>query len=160
MQLNLTKMFICLIAASFAATGTLACGDDDFQENQNQNQNQNQHENDNQGEDDEIAVAGAWENQFGTTEVIDEEMWDFMYLVDYDNDERWAVTQNPDDDEHNPSAYNRLEWLPIEDDVFYYCIVAFGLATEQDAHEIEEGADSDDLDEGCGGFEWTEMTRQ
>ncbi len=156
-----SRVLICLIAALFMATGTVACGDDDFAENQEPTNQQNGDNYDNQEtEDDEIEVAGEWQNQFGGTEVIDEEMWDFMYLIDFDNDERWAITQNPDDDEHNPDAYSRIHWLPIEDDVFHYCMVDFGLDTEDEARESEASADEEDLDEGCGEFAWSELTRQ
>lgn len=166
---NPKQCLMYLIAAIFLAGGALACGDIDETENQNApNQHQNDEngngeddngDNDSPNDEEEIAVAGTWENQWGDEEVIDDEMWDYMWLVDFDNDERWAITQNPEDDEHNPDAYNRLEWTPIDDDTFYYCIVDFGLETEEDARETEETADEGDLEAGCGGHPWTEMTK-
>jgi hypothetical protein len=162
-DLKSSLLFLSLIA--FLATGALACGELDVEEEgENQSsekdENQNNDEKQNNQSEAEIEVAGEWENQFGEIEVIDDERWDFMHLVDFENDQRWAVTQNPDDDEWNPSAYNRLVWTPIEDDVFYYCTVDFGLETEEEAQLSDASADEEDLDGGCGGFAWTEMTRQ
>lgn len=135
-----------LLLISFLATGIVACGETDGEEAETE-------------ESEGIEVAGDWDTQFDTIETIDEEMWSFMYLVEYNNDERWAVTQNPDDDEHNPDLYNRLEWTPIENDVFHYCTVDFGLDSREDALNSEASADADDLETGCGGFEWTEMSK-
>ena len=154
------KISLYLTLIFFVATGMVACGDEEFEKNQNQESNANQEANGNQEQEDSIATAGTWDNQFDMTETIDDEMWDYMYLIDFDNDERWAITQNPDDDEHNPAGYNRLEWTPIEDDTFYYCTAARGLDTEEEALQAESTADDEDLDEGCAGFEWTEMVRQ
>ncbi len=155
--------FFFVLAAALA-TGSLACGEMD-EENQNQavNQNQDQNQNQNQNQDPEweIEVAGTWENQFGLIEEIDDEIWDFMFVIDFDNDDRWAITQNPSDDDFNPDGYNRLVWTPIEGDVFYYCTVDFGLATEEDARTTDATGDASDLDGvGCNGFPWTRMERQ
>lgn len=165
MQRTTTKTMLVLALTAFLASGLMACGDDEFVENQNQENEQHGEEEEiteNQAEEESIEVAGTWENQFGMTETIDDEMWDFMHLVDFDNGERWAITQNPDDDEHNPDAYNRLYWTSIEDDTFYYCTAVFGKETEDEAREAEGTADEEDLEGGCGegGFEWTEMIRQ
>lgn len=187
MPIKLQRNFFSLCLVAFMACGVLACGELDVedetenqssQENQANNETNNQASNqtnsqtnnqasnqasnqtNNQSADDTIEVAGEWETQFGSVEVIDEESWDFMALIDYDNEQRWAVTQNPDDAEFGPSTYNRIVWTPIEDDVFYYCTVDFGLETEEEAQTTDAEADADDLDGGCSDFEWTEMTRQ
>ena len=149
------RFSLAVALVALLATGVVACGDDDLTENQNQNQT------DPDGSD-SIAVAGAWENQFETVEVIDDEKWDFMTLLDFDNEERWAITQNADDDEWNPSAFNRVVWTPIENDVFYYCTAVFAAETETEAREEEGDADPENLESGCGenGFAWNQMTRQ
>ena len=152
-----------LMLVAFLATGTLACGDMDEEENQNQvDPGDGDAAGDGDGDGEEsIAVEGTWTTNFGGEESIDDEVWGFMLLIDFDNDERWAIAQNPSDSEYNPDEYNRLVWTPIEDDVFHYCTVAFGLETEEEARNAENTADDQDLDgEGCGGFSWTEMTRQ
>lgn len=149
---NVLRVFL----VGLLATGMLACGEIDEAENQGGQDAENQG-----GQDDElIEVAGTWETQFGGTEVIDEENWDYMSLVVFDNDERWAVTQNPEDSDFNPSLYNRIVWTPLVEDSFYYCYVDFALDDIDEALNSEAEADADDLEgEGCGGFSWTKMTR-
>lgn len=173
------KSFLYLIVGAFLATGMLACGDIDVEENQETNQQNDENDqnddndqndgndndgNDNDGEIDpdenDIEIAGHWDTNFDTTEDIDDEWWDFMHMIEFDNDDRWAVTQNPEDNEWGADTYNRLVWTPIEDDVFYYCTVDFNLDTEEEAMDTDATADDDDLDGGCGGNPWTEMTRQ
>jgi hypothetical protein len=131
--------WICSVFTIALVMGTLACGE----------------------AGPEIEVAGAWLTPFDTVEVIDDEVWSFMLVVDFDNQDRWAITQNPDDDEFNPDAYNRLVWTLVDGDEFYYCTVAFGLETEAEARNVETIPDDTDLGgEGCGGFSWTRMVRQ
>lgn len=152
----LSKKLSFLLALSLLATGVMACGEEtEAEANQEQNQNQNQ------GSEEGIEIAGTWETNFQTEEIIDEQSWGFMILIDYDNDERWAITQNPSDDEYNPDAFMRLVWTPLEEDEFYYCMVEFGLETEEEARNSTATADAEDLDgEGCNGFSWTKMTRK
>ncbi len=122
--------------------GAMGCGDDEHGQPQ-----------------EGIAVAGEWETDFGDEESIDEEVWGFRDLIEYDNDERQAVTQNPEDAEWGPGEYSRIDWTPLEGDVFYYCESVHGLDSAQEAWEEEGEADAGDMDEGCGGFPWTRMER-
>ena len=107
-----------------------------------------------------IEVAGTWETNFATTEVITEDEWNEAEIVEYDNAENVAITQNPDDAQHNPSTFSRLVWTDPQDGTFYYCTVAFNLATLEEAQGSTATADDTDLEgAGCGGFAWTKMTR-
>ena len=111
-------------------------------------------------ESDGIEVEGVWTTQFETVEEINEEQWSFMILVDFDNDARRAITRNPDDDGFSPGTYNVLDWTPLRDDEFHYCVAGFGMESEEEARAAEVEADATDLEEGCGGFSWTHMVRQ
>ena len=150
--------------AAVMVTGLLACAEatEENQETENQvtdNQVTDNQETGNQ-EVDQIEVAGTWLTNFGDTEVIDNENWDFMAIALFDNEERFAITQNPDDAEPGPSTFNRLVWTEVENDIFYYCYDSFGHETEDEALNAEGTANQEDLDTGCGGFGFTEMTRQ
>lgn len=110
-----------------------------------------------------IEVRGTYMNQFDMSETITGTTWDFgieMTIVDWDNEQNWAVTQNPDDAETAPSAFSKLVWTePDADGVFYYCTVDFGLETADDARNTEKTADdTNPEEEGCGDFAWTKMT--
>jgi hypothetical protein len=59
-------------------------------------------------------------------------------IEDYSNDENEIITQNPDDAEYSPSAFNRIVWTEIEADSFYYCTTDFGL---ESAAEVTCGPD-------------------
>ena len=149
---NWIKKAAIVALAGGMSVGVMACGDDDANGDSANQQNQG---------DMGIEVAGTWETNFGDEELIDEEVWGFRDLIDYDNEDRQAVTQNPEDAEFGALEYSRIEWTPLEGDVFYYCETVFGLETEDEAWQEEGVADADDLEGGCGedGFGWTQMER-
>lgn len=108
-----------------------------------------------------IEVAGTWQSNFDTEEVISAEVWAYMELVSFDNDANRAITQNAEDDEYNPSKFNRIVWTELSGDSFYYCLIAFGKDTAEDAASDPAEADDSDPDTGgCGGFPWTKLTRK
>lgn len=171
MHISTNPVFRVLLAALFV-TSVVACGDDDNDDSQNQNQNQGEELDPDEviePAEYDIEIAGNWMTQFDTREDIDDDEWIFVYddnddlaqeVIDFDNEERWAITKNPDDAELGPGTYNRSVWTSLEEDQFYYCTVDFGLDSEEEAHDSEETADEGDLDGGCGdGFSWTEMIR-
>ncbi len=107
-----------------------------------------------------IETAGTWTSNFGTEETITDEAWGAASLIEYDNDLNWAVTQNAGDDQYNPSKYNRLVWTEPNAGRFYYCTVDYGLETLAQAESSTQAADaSDPASGGCGGFSWTELSR-
>ncbi len=138
----------------------VACGDDDEGENNANNiNNANNVNNANNGMT--IEVAGTWESNFATVESISDTEWNGSAITQYDNNARLAITQNAADAEFSPSAFNKIVWTAPEGDVFYYCTIAFGLETEQEAVDAEDTSDdSDPLNSGCGGFGWTQLTKQ
>jgi hypothetical protein len=106
----------------------------------------------------EIEIAGTWMSSFGDTEVIDSERWGSATIVEYDNRKNFAITQNPEDDDWNPSKYNKIVWTDVEDGSFYYCWVDFALDTAEEARNTTETADASDPESGgCGGFSWTRL---
>lgn len=156
-----------LLCCALVATGMLACGEatEENQETTNQeavNQGgaNNQEPTNQEAGEESIEVAGTWSTNFGGEEVIDDENWSFMAVILFDNAENFAITQNPPDAEYAPSAYSRLVWSEPGDDEFRYCVETFGHETVDDALNADEEADFNDLEAGCGGFSFTEMTRQ
>lgn len=107
-----------------------------------------------------IEISGTWESNFGTTESISSEAWDDASIVDFDNGENFAITRNPDDAEFNPGKYNRIVWTEPASGSFYYCWVAFGLESEEEAGASDATADASDPETtGCGGSNpWTKLT--
>ncbi len=110
---------------------------------------------------DAIEVEGTWDTQFDTTEVIDEFEWNSVPIIEFNNDDNYAILQSPEDDMFTPNQFSRLVWTEPAGDVFYYCTVDFGLDTLEEAQNSTSTADDTDPETGgCGGaFPWTKMTR-
>ena len=111
---------------------------------------------------DEIEIAGTWASNFGGTERIDSETWGDVDVVEFDNCDNVAITQNADDAEFSPGAYNRIVWTEPEADSFYYCWVAFGLDSADAARNSTMTADASDPETGgCGeDFPWTKLSAE
>jgi hypothetical protein len=150
---------LCIVAL----ISLVGCGETESDDGTSENNDANQSNENPQPEG--IEIAGVWDNQFGGVEEITDDSWDMGYLVQsievYDNDERFAITKNPDDAEYDPGKYNTIVWTAVVADVFHYCTIAFGLDTADDALNADNNADPGDLDgQGCGGFPWSKLTRQ
>lgn len=107
-----------------------------------------------------IEIAGEYDDSFGGTQTITTTSWDssgsVFYFSQVDNEEGFAIAQTAEDGLYNPCNWNRFEWM-IDGADIYYCQSAFGEATEAEALAAAR-ADQDDLEGGCGGFEWTPIT--
>lgn len=107
----------------------------------------------------DIEIAGSWESNFGSAEEIDGASWSGAHLVEFDNCENEAITQNPDDAEFSPGLYNRLVWTEPSDGTFYYCTVSFNLDSLEAARASTSTADASDPETtGCGDFSWTRLS--
>lgn len=118
---------------------------------------------------DDFELIGVYDSSFGGVETITASTWstaseDFPTVLtkidSFDNDENFAVTQNAEDAEYSPDAFNKVVWTePDEVGAFFYCTVDFGLDTAEEAASSEETADaSDPATSGCAGFSWTQLT--
>lgn len=107
-----------------------------------------------------LEVEGNWATNFAFEELVTDAAWGFADLIEYDNDANWAITQNPADSQFSPSAFNKNVWTePDADGHFWYCTVAFGLETLDDAlNDATVADDTDPATMGCGGFGWTGMS--
>lgn len=112
-----------------------------------------------------IEIEGNWVSEYGP-ETIGEHYWETTVpavIVEYSNQENYAVLRNPEDAEFNPGKYGRNVWTEIDDDSFYYCTVAYMSETPEATADDAEPADSSDPESGgCGeaSFPWTKLTRQ
>jgi hypothetical protein len=74
------------------------------------------------------------------------------------NEQNYALAQGEAGALFNPCAYSTFVWLQ-EGAKLYYCQSVFDAPSEcaaQDAALPNEG----DLAAGCGGFPWSELTKQ
>lgn len=107
------------------------------------------------------SLLGTWQTNFDTQESITVDRWGDNEIHSYDNGSNLVITRVPDDGEWSPGTYSKIVYTDIVDDRFFYCIVTYDKATADDALADETTADATDpLNSGCGGFSWTQMTRE
>lgn len=109
----------------------------------------------------DLELNGTWTTSFQGTEVITNTAWNGATVVEYSNNANIAYTQNPADDQYNPSKFNKLVWTQPSGNTFYYCWLDYGkdsLALAKASTLVADETDPDNS--GCGGFGWTKMTKQ
>jgi hypothetical protein len=111
-----------------------------------------------------LEIAGSWTGTFGDETISDDEWTSFatQAIVEFSNDENFAIWQNPDDVKYNPGKFGRNVWTDVDGGSFYYCTVAYMSETAEATETDAESADTSDLDTGCGAMNapWTMLTRK
>ena len=109
-----------------------------------------------------IEIAGEYDDNFGGEQVIGATSWDsggsVFYFSQVNNAEGFAIARASEDGLFGACGWNRFEWM-IDGASIFYCQSAFGLESEAAALAAER-ADQADVEEGCGGFEWTQITEK
>ena len=114
---------------------------------------------------DAIEIEGSWTGEFGDEEISDDAWTSFatQAIVDFSNEDNFAIWQNPDDADFNPSMFGRNVWTEIDDGSFYYCTVAYMSETAEATEDDAEPTDTSDPDNaGCGATDspWTKLSRR
>ncbi len=113
-----------------------------------------------------VSIRGNYLSNFASMETITATVWRTddhpAKLIEWNESERWLITQNSPDFQFGPDKYNRIEWTkPNSSGSFYYCFVDFGLDTLTEAQQSTNSADpSDPENSGCGNFPWTRLDRR
>jgi hypothetical protein len=106
--------------------------------------------------DNELEIVGSWVTPWGV-ETITEDTWEAAKIVAIDNGLNTVITKTKAETE-SPETFSKLVWTDLERDRFHYCTVAYGLDSQDAAHNAVDISDPNDLNEtGCGGFPWTMM---
>lgn len=107
-----------------------------------------------------LEIVGVWASNFGAEEVITESRFNSADIVEHDNAANLLITRNSTAAEFNPGLFNRIQWIDLAGDTFYYCFVEFGLPSAEAARTSTTSADPSEPDDGgCGGFPWTRLRR-
>ncbi len=110
---------------------------------------------------DELAIVGTYSDEFGTYTVTSSE-WSsgdtVFHISQFDNSEHWIVAQNDQGNSYNACAWSRFDWLEM-DGKLYECQTVYNADSEEAALS-HDAADASDLENGCGGFPWSELTPQ
>ena len=107
----------------------------------------------------QLEIIGEYTDNFGGDQIITADDWNGSAIQDFDNDENVVYTQFPEDDMFSPSLFAKTVYTEPKDDSFYFCMVVFDAETLADAKASDATADEDDLEAGCGGFEWSLATK-
>lgn len=105
-----------------------------------------------------IALAGAWDDDFGGTRDISSYAWfDFgtFELLSFDNDAGTALARNASDT-FFPGRYSRFDWTWVGD-VPWYCQSAYDATTPAAALAAPSPDSTNPAVGGCGGFSWTRL---
>lgn len=106
----------------------------------------------------EIEIAGNYTDDFGTSHKIRTDSWGNVNLSYVNNEENYAVGRNDESDAWNGCYWSLLVWHEV-DDKLYYCQAAFS-ATSECLAMSSTLPDTEDLDTGCAGFSWSELTEE
>lgn len=111
----------------------------------------------------EIALAGTFTDEWGTTHTITSTLWtqapygDAYHITQFDNATAYAIAQNDSANAFFPDAWSRFDWAESSGST-WYCQSAFDAADEAAALAATPAdAGAPDTD-GCGGFPWTNLT--
>lgn len=113
-----------------------------------------------------LAIAGVYTDEYGATHEIDEATWVQRFpapfedtwtftVTQHDNAGEFLVAQNGAENPYSAGLWSRFDWT--WPDHLYYCQTVYDAEVEQDAADASR-ADAADLDAGCGGFAWTDLT--
>ena len=107
-----------------------------------------------------IDLTGNFTDNWGGSHSINSFTWtsegSTYHISQFDNEADWLIAQNDAANEYNPELFSKFQWVADSEGSFFYCQSAYDAATEQDA--MSAAADPNDLDTGCGGFSWSELT--
>jgi hypothetical protein len=106
-----------------------------------------------------LEIIGEYTDNFGGDQIITADDWNGSAIKGFDNGKNVVYTQFPDDDMFSPSLFAKTVYTEPKDDAFYFCMVVFDAETLAEAKASDASADEDDLEEGCGGFEWSLATK-
>jgi ABC-type Zn uptake system ZnuABC Zn-binding protein ZnuA len=107
------------------------------------------------GDEHDIAIEGNWVDEWGTNQTIDSDSWNSGTITQFDNEAMWAVAENGEDS-FNPGLWSKYDWTWNSEEL-YYCQSTFAAESEADALSANS-ANSSDLEAGCGGFPWSQMS--
>ncbi len=152
-----------LIVLALVLVTAVACGDEEPDKPADNNQQDAGTKVDVDEEEAPLALIGIWGTVDNNSEIITKDKWDTMSIIEFNNEERWLITQNPPGD-LGADKYNKILWTPIVRQQFYYCMIEIGRNKLEEVKESQVKADdSDPTKGGCpaGSIQtWSLLTRK
>jgi len=112
-----------------------------------------------------VDIFGDWSSQFGNYTSyysFDEETIDTGYAI-YDvvgisDAGQYVVARNPEGDTYYPCLFSRFDWT-LDGEDLYLCRRVLDAESVEAAVE-GPASDRDDLETGCNGFPWSQLTAE
>lgn len=115
---------------------------------------------DNPGTFDPVPFAGEWVDGFDGLHTVTDETWTMgtavFLFVDVNADNGTIIAENDPDNEYNPGAYSRFDWVQADGET-WFCQTAYDAATAADAADTPAADATDPATGGCGGFAWSRL---
>jgi hypothetical protein len=108
-----------------------------------------------------LEIVGTYVDNFDSDHEITSATWTnfgVYNISQFDNEARYVIAQNDESNGSFPCLWSRFDWT-LDGEDLYYCQSAYNAESEEAALEAEP-ADPEDLDKGCGGFEWSQLTAE
>ena len=119
---------------------------------------------DDDSEDGDLEISGSWTEDYGNTTISNDQFLaplGLSNIVEYNNSNNTFYFQMSEDDLYSPNKFGRVVWTEIEDDSFYYCTIVYGKDTLAEAKADMTTADeTDPASGGCGGFPWSQASKE
>lgn len=110
----------------------------------------------------ELDLTGDFIDNYGTPHSINAFSWmmdtSIFHILEYSNEEDWAIAQNDSAYSYNPDLYSKFEWMTDSTGAIFYCQSDFDAETAEEA--MTAAADKADLETGCDGWPWSQLTAQ
>jgi hypothetical protein len=125
-----------------------------------------------------ISLLGSYLDQYSTPHTITPSAWrmgsSVFHLLDFSNDEGWAVARNDCANDYAHGLYSRFDWFVVAGgeggaagaggaggagsaDATYFCQIAYEEESHAAARQVPP-ADRANLKKGCNGFPWSQLT--
>lgn len=109
----------------------------------------------------EIAIGGNWVDSLGIGNRITDDSWTWTYpghpdtifdITQFENDPGLCIVHDTEPNDAGDKLWGRFDWTWV-DGAPHYCH-AVGEVADEDAAMSAPPPDREDLNSGCGGFEW------
>lgn len=119
------------------------------------------------GDPEEIAIAGAYIDNFGTPHTIEPATWtmgaapelSIFHLLIINNAETMAIAENDADNAFSAGLFSRFDWVWDDNENLFFCQTAYDAPTVEAAAAVEADS-SDPANGGCGMFPWSALSTE
>lgn len=111
---------------------------------------------------DSIIPNGSYTDNYGASHTFSETEWTDSWgntfaVVKKNRSSDYVIYQNDAGNAYNPSKFSRVDFTEDSNENLYYCQIAYDKDTADEAEAVTT-ADRNDLDGGCNGFAWSQLT--